>query len=67
MNDARFDALSSVLTRHSTALKPGEKVLIDAFDIPDEFVISLGSGRAQGEGHAVCSDPPRTHQSRAGA
>jgi len=38
MNDARFDALSSVLTRHSTALKPGEKVLIDAFDIPDEFV-----------------------------
>ncbi len=41
MNDARFDALSSVLTRHSTALKPGEKVLIDAFDIPDEFVISL--------------------------
>lgn len=41
MHDARFDALSKVLVKHSTALKAGEKVLIDAFDIPDEFVISL--------------------------
>ncbi len=41
MHDVRFDDLSRVLTRHSTRLKPGDKVLIDAFDIPEEFVISV--------------------------
>jgi aminopeptidase len=41
MHDARHDQLAKVLTRHSTALKPGEKVLIDAFDVPDEFVVAL--------------------------
>ncbi len=41
MQDARHEQLAHVLTRHSTALRPGEKVLIDAFDVPDEFVISL--------------------------
>jgi Leucyl aminopeptidase (aminopeptidase T) len=41
MHDARFDTLARVLVKHSTALKPGEKALIDAFDIPDEFVIAL--------------------------
>ncbi len=41
MQDVRHDQLAHVLTRHSTALKPGEKVLIDAFDVPDEFVIAL--------------------------
>ncbi|MGH8046558.1 MAG: aminopeptidase [Chthoniobacterales bacterium] len=41
MHDSRYDDLARVLIRHSTALKPGEKVLIDAFDIPDEFVVTL--------------------------
>jgi aminopeptidase len=41
MHDSRYDDLSRVLIRHSTALKPGEKVLIDAFDIPEEFVVTL--------------------------
>jgi aminopeptidase len=41
MHDTRYDDLARVLTRHSTALEPGEKVLIDAFDIPDEFVVTL--------------------------
>jgi aminopeptidase len=41
MQDARHDKLAAVLTRHSTALKPGEKVLIDAYDVPDDFVIAL--------------------------
>jgi aminopeptidase len=41
MHDDRYDDLAHVLIRHSTALKPGEKVLIDAFDIPDEFVVTL--------------------------
>jgi len=41
MNDPRFQELAGVLTRHSTKLKPGDRVLIDAFDIPDEMVIAL--------------------------
>jgi len=41
MYDTRYDDLSGVLTRHSTQLKAGDKVLIDAFDIPEEFVIRL--------------------------
>ncbi|MEO0454357.1 MAG: aminopeptidase [Verrucomicrobiota bacterium] len=39
--DPRFDDLARVLTGFSCELKKGEKVLIDAFDIPDEMVISL--------------------------
>lgn len=41
MQDVRFDHLSKVLTSHSTKLVPGDKVLIDCFDIPDSFVITL--------------------------
>jgi len=41
MNDPRFDLLARVLTRHSTALKKGEHVLIDLFDIPREMGVSL--------------------------
>ncbi|MEO8205427.1 MAG: aminopeptidase [Chthoniobacterales bacterium] len=41
MHDIRFQKLAEVLTGHSTKLKAGEKVLIDAYDIPDEMVIAL--------------------------
>lgn len=41
MNDPRYSDLSKVLARHSTKLQPGDKVLIDAFDIPDAMVVSL--------------------------
>jgi aminopeptidase len=41
MHDVRLDQLSKVLISHSTQLKTGERVLIDAFDVPDEFVIAL--------------------------
>jgi aminopeptidase len=41
MSDPRYDQLARVLARHSTKLKSGDKVLIDAFDIPDEFVVTL--------------------------
>jgi len=33
--------LADVLTGHSTKLKRGERVLIDAWDIPDEMVVAL--------------------------
>ncbi len=39
--DPRFTQLAEGLTAFSCALKPGERVLIDAFDIPDAMVIAL--------------------------
>ena len=41
MSDPRYDKLATVLVRHSTALKPGDKVLVEAADIPDGMVIAL--------------------------
>ncbi len=41
MQDPRYDQLASLLVSHSTKLKKGEKVLIDAFEIPDEMTIAL--------------------------
>ena len=41
MTDARYDRLAEVLTKHSTALQPGDKVLIDVSDVPDAMVIAL--------------------------
>jgi aminopeptidase len=41
MTDARYDQLAGVLTRHSTALQPGDKVLVEVSDVPDGMVIAL--------------------------
>ncbi len=41
MLDARMTRLAEVLVGYSTALKPGEKVLIEAIDVPVEFVCEL--------------------------
>jgi aminopeptidase len=41
MQDARFDKLASLLVDYSTALIRDEKVLIEAFDTPDEMTIAL--------------------------
>jgi aminopeptidase len=41
IHDTRFNQLAKVLTSHSTKLTPGDKVLIDCFDIPDAFVVML--------------------------
>jgi len=47
--DPRFEQLAEGLTGFSTALKKGERVLIDAFDVPDAMVIALiRSARARG-------------------
>ncbi len=49
MNDPRFDQLARVLTGFSTALQPGDKVLLDAFDIPAEMTVALvRAARARG-------------------
>ena len=41
MSDPRFARLAEVLTGFSCELTKGERVLIDAFDIPDAFVVEL--------------------------
>src|ERR1700730_15151271 len=41
MHDARFDKLATLLIEYSTRLKRNEKVLIEAFDVPDEMTIAL--------------------------
>jgi len=41
MADPRFDSLAEVLTSHSTKLKKGERVLLDAFDAPQEMIVAL--------------------------
>ncbi|MEO6004803.1 MAG: aminopeptidase [Opitutus sp.] len=47
--DPRFTQLAEGLTGFSTALKKGEHVLIDAFDVPDAIVIALiRAARARG-------------------
>jgi len=49
MADPRYSQLAEVLTGFSTSLKKGERVLIDAFDIPDLFVVALvRAARARG-------------------
>ena len=39
--DPRFKKLAEVLVNFSTNLRAGERVLIDAFDVPDAMVIAL--------------------------
>ena len=41
MNDPRFDRLAELLTTHSTGLKKGEHVLIEAFDVPEAFICAV--------------------------
>ncbi len=41
ITDPRFTQLADGLTGFSTALKKGERVLIDAYDVPDAIVIEL--------------------------
>ncbi|MEX1048507.1 MAG: aminopeptidase [Akkermansiaceae bacterium] len=41
MHDARIDALARQLVGHSTALKKGEKILIDLHEVPDAIGLAL--------------------------
>jgi aminopeptidase len=41
MKDTRYATLADNLVRYSISLKKGERVLIDAFDIPDDMVIAM--------------------------
>ena len=41
MKDPRYDKLAYLLVHHSTRLKKGENILIEATDIPPEMVVAL--------------------------
>ncbi len=41
MTDPRYRQLAKVLIGYSTALKKGERVLLDLIDVPDEFSVEL--------------------------
>lgn len=41
MKDTRLNKLAEMLTTHSTRLQKGEKVLIEAYDIPEVFTAEL--------------------------
>ncbi|MGN6625106.1 MAG: aminopeptidase, partial [Tepidisphaeraceae bacterium] len=41
MKDPRFTMLAELLVRHSMKVAAGEKVLIEAFDIPTDFTCEL--------------------------
>jgi aminopeptidase len=41
LTDSRLDVLAKLLTGFSTSLKKNERVLIDAFDVPEAMVVAL--------------------------
>jgi aminopeptidase len=41
MKDPRYEDLAKVLVHHSARVQPGDKVLVEAFDIPANFTITL--------------------------
>ncbi|HEY5479843.1 MAG TPA: aminopeptidase, partial [Verrucomicrobiae bacterium] len=41
MTDPRYKKLAKLLVQYSTALKRGDRVLLDMIDVPDEFSIEL--------------------------
>src|SRR3569833_3887437 len=41
MTDPRYTKLAKLLVEYSTALKKGDRILLDMIDVPDEFSIEL--------------------------
>ncbi len=41
MTDPRYKKLATLLVEYSTALKKGDRVLLDMIDVPDEFSVEL--------------------------
>ncbi|MBI4584426.1 MAG: aminopeptidase [Planctomycetes bacterium] len=54
MTDPRYRKLASLLVHHSTRIKPGDKVLVEAFDIPEEFLAVLIRSIAEAGGVPLC-------------
>ena len=41
MKDPRYTTLARLLVQHSIKVTPGDKVLVEAFDIPSDFIVEL--------------------------
>ena len=41
MTDPRYTKLAKLLVNYSCKLKPGERILLDMIDVPDEFTVEL--------------------------
>jgi aminopeptidase len=55
MKDPRFAQLAKVLVHHSSQVKNGDKVLIEAYDIPTDFTVELIKTVADAGGIPVAS------------
>ncbi|MFT3788174.1 MAG: aminopeptidase [Tepidisphaeraceae bacterium] len=55
MKDPRFTQLSRTLVHHSMKVTPGDKVLVEAFDIPTDFTVELIKTIADAGGHPIVS------------
>ena len=55
MHDPRLDKLADLLVCHSTQVQPGESVLIETFDIPEEMIIALVRAVRRAEGIPLVS------------
>jgi aminopeptidase len=53
MLDPRIDKLAEMLINYSCALKKGEKILIEAIDVPHEFSAALARHAAKAGGHPL--------------
>ncbi len=53
MIDTRWQKLADVLVHHSVRVQPGERVLIEAFDMPPDFVALLMRTISKAGGHPV--------------
>ena len=58
MNDPRYTRLADVLTQHSTSLAPGEHLLVETWDIPEDMIIALveSAQRAGAHVHVVANN-----------
>lgn len=50
MKDPRFEQLAEVLVRHSVRVQPGDWVLVEATDVPEEFLCVLIARVAEARG-----------------
>ena len=55
VKDSRYSQLAKVLVSHSCRVMPGEKVLIEAFDIPTDFTVELIRAVAEAGGLPLVS------------
>ena len=60
MHDPRFDQLAEVLIKHSTKLQPGENILIETTDVPEELTVAIVRAATKAGGNVMVN----TRQSR---